>query len=69
VIVPVEFDPDEPASTEPIELPGMAVPAVPPDGPATLTVGLAFAMDSVCVAGVNVPDAAVIFGLPAWESP
>ena len=63
--MPVAFGPEELARVEPIELAPIAVPAVPPEGPVTLSVGLAFAMDSVWVADVKVPEAAVIFGLPA----
>ena len=45
--MPVAFGPDAPARAEPIDLPAIAVPAVPADGPVAVTVGLALAMDSV----------------------
>jgi hypothetical protein len=41
VMVPLEFEPDEPASTELIELEAIAVPAVPVVGPVAVTVGAA----------------------------
>jgi hypothetical protein len=39
VIVPVEFVPDEPASTEVMEPAAIFVPIVPVDGPVAVTVG------------------------------
>ena len=69
VIVPEELVPEELASTELIELDVMAVPVVSFAGPVAVSVGLALEIDSVWVAEVNDPEEAVIFGLPACESP
>ena len=69
VMVPVEFEPDEPASTELIELGAIGELVLSVPGPVAVTVGLALAMDSVCLTEVRVPEAAVILGLPASESP
>jgi hypothetical protein len=68
-MVPVAFVPEAPARVELIEVATIGVPAVAVVGPVTERLGLALEMDSVWVAAVNDPDEAVIFGLPAWESP
>ena len=67
VIVPEAPTPE--LSVELMELAGMAVPRVPFAGPLAVTVGHALEIVSVWVAEVSDPEAAVIFGLPAWVSP
>jgi hypothetical protein len=47
VIVPVEFEPEEPERLAPIEAALIAVPTVPLDGPVEVKMGFALAIDSV----------------------
>ena len=67
MIVPVEFDPDEPASTEVIEPAVIFVPIVPVDGPVAVTVGEALAT-TISVTDGHVLAAEMLLVSPPYDA-
>jgi hypothetical protein len=67
VIVPVEFEPEDPVSTEPIEAGAMAVPIEPDEGPEAVRAGRALAT-TVSDTDGQVVTAVLLLTSPAYDA-